>query len=158
MYKSNRLVNFVLKYVFLLSSVILVFTYLYLSLIPNTEITINGHIEQSNFTNSSPFLIFGLLFSIPYFLYGKNIVYVEFNREIISIRKNRNTKDYTWQDVDSLSLSSLILPPTYKLKMKNSDNIYFFSSGMHGFAIPFQVWDFSKMGKFIKQKKTEYSL
>lgn len=158
MYKSNRLIFVTQKYGFLLFSLIWIVGYFHLSLTPNAEININGKVQQADFINSLPFLLFGILCSVPYFLYGRKFVYVEMDNENIRIRKNRKTHEYSWKQVDRLGLSYIILPPTYRLVIKNENSTYFFCSGMHGFAVPFRVWDFSKMGDFIKQKKKEFKL
>ena len=157
MYKSNKLITFGQKYGFLIFSSILIIAYLYLSLFPNTEITINGKIQQADYINSLPFLLFGVFFSILYFFYGKELVYVEMDNENIIIKKNRKTYKYSWKQVDKLRLSNIILPPTYKLTLKDNTTAYF-CSGAYGLAIPFRVWDFSEMGNFIMKKKKEYRL
>ena len=158
MYKSNRLIFFFQKYGFLIFSLIWIVAYFHLSLTHDAEISINGIIQQADYLNSLPFLLFGILFSTPYFLYGRKMVYVEMDNETIWIRKNRKRKEYSWHQVDRLGLSYIILPPTYRLKIKNDSETYFFCSGMHGFAVPFRVWDFSKMGGFIKEKKKQCKL
>ncbi len=139
-------------------SFIWITAYFYLSLSPDAEIKIDGKIHQTDYLNAFPFLMFGLVFSIPWFLYGRKIVYVEMDNETIRIRKNKKMVKYSWHQVDRLGLSYIILPPTYRLKIKGDRKTYFFCSGMHGFGFPSRVWDFSKMGRFIKGKKKKYRL
>jgi len=158
MYKSSKLYLIFYKYVCLLFSSIWVINWLYLSIAPDSVITINGVTQEANFLNSIIFLIFGAIFSLPYFLVGKKMVYVEMENVKIRIKKNGQFREYEWSQVEYIQLSLIILPPTYRLKITGNPNTFLFCTGINGFAVPFYVWDFTEMGKFIKKMKQENRL
>ena len=73
-------------------------------------------------------------------------------------------KEINWNDVLTINRIPLITPPMYLLKTKKTNEIIVFPTSSHfgffsfGFSIFLIIWDFSKMGKFIREIKEKQNI
>ncbi len=87
------------------------------------------------------------------------MVKTEMNYKTIRVYYEKEWKEYSWEDVERLSLSRLIFPPFYTIKFKEEERAFYFISSKFGFGlVPIFVWDWSDMGAFIKDQKKLYDI
>ncbi|MDJ1501186.1 hypothetical protein [Xanthocytophaga agilis] len=92
----------------------------------------------------------GVLFSLV-----KNIV---FSDDLIYINPGKKTIQIDWNEVESIQQLKFVLPPAYRMKLKNNKTYFFVTdqgSSFHFFG--FTV-DLSEFGQYVQEKKTEYGI
>lgn len=100
----------------------------------------------------------GVLFILIAVLVFQKIVKVEMDYQIIKIKKDGKEIEVKWSDVESVSMIPTVTPPLYKLRLKNYEDYFLFNTEGKGFRFFGLIWDWSDMGKLIRDKKDRFGI
>ena len=100
----------------------------------------------------------GLLFIFLGILIYQKLVTVEMDNQTITIKKGDKDIVVKWLDVESVGMIRIASPPLYKLRIKNHEDYFLFNTSNTGFGIFIAFWDWSDMGKLIRDKKERFGL
>lgn len=122
------------------------------------EATINGVDRKLDIYELCIFLAIAVLFLIFWIAIKDRIVRVRLGGQNITIDYGDETEAVNWHDVERISQYRFVVPPMYKLKIKNDDQTYLFITQPQHISFGFGVTDASSMGAFIERKKSELGI
>ena len=126
-------------------------------LIPNS-VTINGKTRQLDETELLIHLIVGLISLIIFFIVNHKFVLVDLGGNKVTINNFTETIEAKWTEVESVSMIPFVHPPLYKIKLKNKDKMYLFTTQPNYFRLQDFVVDMSDMGNRIQKMKKELQI
>ena len=155
--KSNRTYTIIFKYSFFGLTMMSISFGLLSYFIPNM-VTINGQKRQLNETELLIFLIVGLISLVIFFAIKHKFVLVDLAGNKVSINNFHEVIESKWTDVDFVKMIPFIKPPLYRIKLKNLNKTYLFTTQPKYFRIGSSVVDRSEMGKCISKMKRELEI
>lgn len=155
--KSHSGYTFFFKHIFLQIALITSFVGVMGYLFPDS-VTVNG--EPSEFDIYDYTIIGGisLLGIILQLLFGPHFVNVKLGGQNIIVLDYEAEEVINWMNVESLTKFWIIFPPLYKLKIKNEEGYYLFTTQPAYFDIGIGTVDLSSMGNLIERKKRELGI
>jgi len=149
--------TFFFKHLFLLLALISALVGALSYIFPNS-VTVNG--EPSNF-DLYDYSIIGaitVLGIILQLIFGSHFVKVKLGGQNITILDFEPEEVVNWMNVESVSKFAFIAPPLYKLRIKNEEGYYLFTTQPTYAKSGIGTADLSFMGSFIKRKKKELEI
>ncbi len=122
------------------------------------EATINGVDRKLDIYELCIFLAIAVLFLVLWLAIKDRMVIVRLGGQNITINHGVETETVNWLDVERISQYRFVMPPMYKLKIKNDDQTYLFITQPEHISFGFGVTDASSMGAFIERKKSELGI
>jgi hypothetical protein len=155
--KSHSGYTFFFKHIFLLIALVIGLVGVMGYLIPES-VTVNG--EPSNFDIYDYVIIGGItiLSIILQLLFGPHFVSVKLGGQNITILDHEPEEVINWMNVESMSKFLIIFPPLYKLKIKNEEGYYLFTTKPTYIDTGIGTVDLSSMGSLIKRKKKDLGI
>lgn len=155
--KSHSGYTFFFKHIFLLIASLIALIGVLGYLFPDS-VTVNG--ESSNFDLYDYSIIGGisLIGIILQLLFGPHFVNVKLGGQNITILDYEPEEVVNWMDVESISKFWFVFPPLYKLKIKNEESYYLFTTKPSYVDTGIGTVDLSSMGSLIKRKKKELEI
>jgi len=157
--KSNRAYTLIFKYSFFGISIMSISFGILGYLIPNM-VKINGQRGQLDETELLIFLIIGLISLVIFFAIKHKFVLVDLAGNKITIIKNHERIEAKWTDVKFVKKIPSIKPPLYRIKLKNIDKTYLFTTqpNFKIIRIVGTIFDDSEMGNRISKMKRELEI
>ena len=120
--------------------------------------TFNGEPGAPDFWTTVISVLVGILVGLIPFLYMDKHVIVELNNQNIKIIKGDSVIEANWLDVETVKMLPAIFPPLYKLRLKNYEDYFLFTTTRWGAQFMVFTWDWSDMGQLIKREKKELGI
>ncbi|WP_115870033.1 hypothetical protein [Marinoscillum furvescens] len=155
--KSNSGYTFFFKNFFLLFAMLSVFGGAMGYLFPES-VTVNG--KPANFEMYDYVKLGGvcILSVIRYLLFSPHFLSVKLGGQNITILDYEPEKLVNWTNVESIRKFWFVFPPLYKLKIKNEEGYYLFTTQPTYMDTGIGTADLSFMGSFIRRKKKELNI
>lgn len=155
--KSNSGYTFFFKHVFLLVTLLATLFGTLGYLFPES-VTVNG--QPANFDLYDYLIIGGIAIIgvILHMLFSPHFVNVKLGGQNISILDYEPEEVINWTNVESISKFWFVFPPLYKLKIKDEEGYYLFTTQPTYVDTGIGTVDLSSMGSLIKRKKKELGI
>ena len=155
--KSNRTYTLIFKYSFLGLTVMSILFGLLGYFIPNM-VTINGQKRQLDETDLLISLIVGLISLVIFFAIKHKFAQVDLAGNKVTIDNSYEIIEVSWTDVEFVKRIHFIKPPLYRIKVKNMNKTYLFTTQPKFFRVGNSVVDTSEMGNRISKMKSELEI
>ena len=155
--KSNRTYTLIFKYSFLGLTVMSILFGLLGYFIPNM-VTINGQKRQLDETDLLISLIVGLISLVIFFAIKHKFAQVDLAGNKVTIDNSYEIIEVSWTDVEFVKRIPFIKPPLYRIKVKNMNKTYLFTTQPKFFRVGNSVVDTSEMGNRISKMKSELEI
>ena len=153
--RSDRLSYYMYKYMPVCMGVLVYFILIFSYLYPERS-TINGRPGPPDTIETIVMGFCGILLVLTPKLYSDHLVHVEMNSQRILILKDDARISVYWIDIEEVYMLKFISPTLYKLRVKNRDGYFLFTSS--AFGLRFWGSDLSDMGYLIEKKKNELGI
>lgn len=155
--KSNRTYTIVFKYSFFGLTMMSISFGLLSYFIPNM-VTINGQKRQLDETDLLISLIVGLISLVIFFAIKHKFAQVDLAGNKVTIDNSYEIIEVSWTDVEFVKRIPFIKPPLYRIKVKNMNKTYLFTTQPKFFRVGNSVVDTSEMGNRISKMKSELEI
>ena len=125
--ESNKAYTYIFKYFFLGLSVISIIIGLLGHFVPNS-VTTNGKTRQLDETELLIHLIVGLISLIIFLIVNRKFVIVDLGGNKVMINNFTEKIEAKWTEVESINMIPFVHPPLYKIKLKNMDKSFLFTT------------------------------
>ena len=123
-------------------------------------LTINGQRRQLDETELLISLIVGLISLVIFFAIKHKFVIVDLDGNKVTIKRSDEIITVNWTDVKFVNKIPFIKPPLYRVRLKNTDKTYLFTTqpNLKLVRIGSSLFDNSEMGNQISKMKKELNI
>lgn len=121
------------------------------------SVEINGKLTSFGISGLIIFEILGFGLIVLWNRIKDMVVHVKLDFEKVSILSDDSNREIKWTDVKSLNRIRFLVPPAYQIKLRDGGTFIFVSNPAY-IDFGFGIFDFSRIGKFVKKKKREFNI
>ncbi|MEQ9378585.1 MAG: hypothetical protein RIG68_25580 [Imperialibacter sp.] len=154
---SNYSNTLLFKYIFLVFALMPVLIGVLAYFNPE-NVTVNG--EQADLDIFDYLILggFGFIFLMLHLLFSPHFVQIQLGGQNITILDDDENRIVNWFDVDSLTKFWFVFPPLYRLRIKDEEGYYLFTTQTAFIDTGVGTIDLSSMGSLIRRKKKELGI
>ncbi len=155
--ESNRIYTYIFKYTFLGLALITISLGSWSYFNPNV-MTINGETRQLNETELLISMAVGLIFLVIYALLRSKFALVDLGDNMVRINNFQENIEAKWTEVELIKRIPGVKPPLYRVKLKDREKFYLFTTQPKFIKIGSSFVDTSDMGNRISKMKRELEI
>lgn len=152
--ESNRFYHYLFKFGLLGVGLILLVVPITSYITPEL-VTINGETGQTDTYTTLIFGLLSLLMILVFIAIKKKFAIVELGNQTVKIKHGGQERLVNWQDIEHVQQIKFVMPPLYKLKTKDRNQVVWFNTEPEFVSVNGFTTDTSEMGELIKKKKRE---
>lgn len=154
---SNYINTFLFKHIFLFLTLMTVLIGVLGYLFPES-VTVNGKSADLDIFDYLILAGCGIINLMLHFLFSPHFVRIQLGGQNITILDDEENRVVNWFDVDSLTKYWLVFPPLYRLRIKDEDGYYLFTTQTAFIDTGVGTVDLSSMGSLIRRRKKELDI
>lgn len=121
------------------------------------SVEINGELTSFGISGLIIFEILGFGLIVLWNRIKDKVVHVKLDYEKVTILSTDPNLKIKWTDVKSLNRIRFLVPPAYQIKLRDGATFIFVSNPAY-IDFGFGIFDFSRIGEFVKKKKREFNI
>ncbi|MFD2033939.1 hypothetical protein ACFSKL_04000 [Belliella marina] len=155
--ESNKNYHYFFKYAFLGAGFILLKTSFVSWFFPQL-IRMNGEQLSQDLFVTVLFGLIGVAMILIFLTIKDKFVMARLGSQTVTLKKSDWELKTNWMEVESISLIQFVYPPLYKIKVKGSEETYWFNTESQFMKFGGVINDLSEMGNLVKKKKRELGI